>query len=385
MSKTTKHKKTHSGSLNTPPKIHKKARSFADNFQKIFQNFQRPELNLSPIDEISAAGSPEKEYNNVSAKAREVKYNILEWILMKSIVFSLVVFLVFVILTHFVLNLAGGYMPVLILSVLTSIALRPTKEHLIKNIKILFGMLKSQDQEKYFFKKSLAFFIWRSLNDLIHFKKNTQLSRKRRQKIASFFKLFSLTGDVYAILLVCICWVLISRFGISLVLYILCIIMVADFLSRLLVDFLAFLINQFAWTRNIKARIQRNAAFSATIDSTVATSVLLLFLILSIGVLIFMVIFLMMDIETIVFNLKTAITLLIQNINKKVSEYSGVENAIDENFVVSLIRNYNESIYSYVEKQELKGVYLLFSGNIEIWGGKLIHPIRSIKLSQNKS
>jgi len=363
-SKYHKYKKAQSNPTlpDSSPETHQKNKTIFTGFQNLLASLSKPSITLEDANDSSF----EKKNDYVSSKARELKYNLQEWILMKSIVFSLVVFLVFVILIHFLLNLAGSYLPVLILSLLTSIALRPTKDHFSFNIKKFFGLIHVQQQEKYFFKDSLIFFLWRTLNDLVHYKQNTQLTRKRRQKIAAFFKAFSLTGDIYAIITTCVCWIIITRFGLNIVLYILGILVVLDFFIRILLDFLVFLIDQFSWSRDIKLRIQKNKNFGFVIDSTVGTAVLLLFLILSIGSVILVIFFLLSDIETIIINLRGAITLLIQNINKKVVQYSGIENAIDENFVISLMKTYNESINSFVEKHDLKGLYVLFSGCLYI-------------------
>jgi len=366
MSKNYKDKKSRtphpssSSPIKSSPFKHKKTYSLAGSFKKIIENISKPTLNIEEIEDTS--DSPVKQFDNVSAKARKLKYSIQEWILMKSIIFSLVVFLIFVILLHFVLNLAGGYLPVLILSVLTSIALRPTKDAFSSSIKELFGITQSQNQEKFFFRQSLIFLIYKTINDLIHYKKNASLSKKRRQKIGAMWKQFSLTGDIYAILIICSFWFLISKFGINIVLYVFGIILVGDLVLKLLMDSLALFMNQFSCIRKIKHNIQKNKSFSVAIDSTVATSVLILFLVFSVGCLIFMLFFLLGDLETIFVNLSNSITALIQNINQKVSEYSGIENAIDEDFVLNFIKNYNESISSYVGNQDFKGAYLLFSG-----------------------
>jgi len=318
----------------------------------------------------------------VASKARELKYKILEWILIKSIVFSLVIFLIIVILLHFVLNLAGGYLPVIVISVLTSIALRPTKDHFSSNIKKFLGIIQSQDQDRFIFQGSFLFFIYRVINDLIHYKQKTQLSSKRKAKIASTLKLFSPTGDIYAILVICGCWILVSKFGINFVLLIFGIILVMDFVVRLLLDSLTFLINQFSYLKDVKFQIQKNKDLNKAIDSAVGTSVLFIFLVASFGCLIFFIFYLIMDIETIVSNLRSSMTLLTQNINHKASEYFGVENAIDENFVVSFIKNYNESIYSYVENQDLKNIYILFSGIIQ--PSFPLTTFRRFEFNQNK-
>ena len=355
----TPHPSSHSPLKHSPIK-RKKTKSLAGSFKKILENISKPSLNMEEIADMS--DSPAKKFDNVSAKARKLKYSIQEWILMKSIIFSLVVFLIFVILLHFVLNLAGGYLPVLILSVLASIALRPTKEALSSSLKDLIGITQSQDKEKYFFKQSLIFQIYKTISDLVYYKKNAHLSKKRRQKIGVLWKQLSLTGDIYAILIICALYFLITKFGINIVLYIFAIILLGDLVIKLTLDSIALFINQFRWIRKIKQNIQKNKSFSAAIDSTVATSVLILFLVFSVGCIIFMLLFLFADLETIFVNLSNSITILIQNINQKVSEYSGIENAIDENFVISFIKNYNESISSYVGNQEFKGVYYLFSG-----------------------
>lgn len=333
-----------------------------DSFEQIFES------PIQAMDARKADGTEQHQeslFNSISAKTRELKYNLQEWILMKSIVFSLVVFLAFVMLMYFVLSLAGGYLPVIILSVLASIALRPTKDALASNIKQFLGITGSPDQNVPFVKRSLAVFLWKSIKDLIYYKQNAPLSRKRRQKISAFLRYFTPTGDIWAIFCACIGWILAAKFGLEIVLYIFGIILLSDIAFRLLLDSVTFITNQSTCLKKAKVRVQRNKSVSSAIDSSVATSVLLVFLILTLALILFMVFLLVMDIETIVTNLRGSIMMFIQNINHKVSEISGIENAIDENFVVGFLRNYNESIYSYLgENQELKGVYMLFSGNI---------------------
>lgn len=308
--------------------------------------------------------NPQNKFWNLTAKTRELKYNIQEWILMKSIVFSLFIFSVFAVLCIFILYLAGGYLPVIILAILTSIALRPTKDHFSKTIKEFLGITNLKNQGTSFFKQSLVHITLRALRDLVHFNQKVMIPKKKKQKINTFFRHFNPTGDIYFILCVSLGWILVTKFGVEIVAYILVIIIVSDIFLRLVLDSLALLINQFSWTRKVKVSFQKNKSFSTAIDSTVATSVLFIFLICSLGCIIFMGFLLMTDIETILVNLRSSIMMLIQNINQKALQYGGIPNAIDENFVTSFLKNYNESIYSYMEKQELKGVYLLFSGII---------------------
>mmetsp|Transcript_24775 Transcript_24775/g.21980 ORF Transcript_24775/g.21980 Transcript_24775/m.21980 type:complete len:88 (+) Transcript_24775:247-510(+) len=79
---------------------------------------------------------------SIQRKINEIKYSIQEEILTKSFSFSLLGILILCVLAYFLLNLFGEYLPVLGLSVLVSVALRPTKDQIAMNLKWLLGIEK---------------------------------------------------------------------------------------------------------------------------------------------------------------------------------------------------------------------------------------------------
>jgi len=292
----------------------------------------------------------------------ELQYNLQEWILIKSFTFSMIAVIVFVILSKFILTLVGDYLPVIALSILTSIALQPTKEKIAENLKEALGLNGSEEEKKRSFlhksaiKRIFLFFI-----ELTEFKALSERYKKRKAKIIKFYQNLNLTNDIPTILIIFCLYILVSRFGLIALVYIFAVYVAVDLLMRIFLDSITFITNQFSFLKKWKAQIQSNQALGKNIDSLVASFVISAFLFLSVSCVVIIMLLIFMDAQDILVNLRTFTTSSVENINQLISTKLGIENAIDENLVKNFLKNYNESIYSYIQNDDLRVLYLSFS------------------------
>ena len=290
-------------------------------------------------------------------------YNIQEWILIKSFTFSMLAVIIIVVLTVVLLNLVGGYLPVIALSLLTSIALRPTKDSISASIKGHFGVDRSKDRVTNYLNRAVILHIIKFVNKVYIDYSTGKLELKSTTKITKFYQKITPTSNVYAISMLCFVYILISRFGLGTTFFIFLALVFADLIIRATFDGMTILINQFEFTKNLKRNIQSSTDMSDNIESLVTTLVIVCFLLLSLICIVLIIVMIFMDLESILLNLKTSTMTLVKTVNDGVAVKFGVENVIDEKFVRSFLNNYNESIYSYIPNDDLKALYLSFSGN----------------------
>ena len=305
-----------------------------------------------------------EEEKSTSVRAKEIKYNLQEWVLMKAFTFSMIAVIICVVLAMFILDLVGDYLPVVALSVLTSIALRPTKDSIANRLKKYLGIIPDREKKGSYFDRSLVKSIISNLKDLLRIHKDPKLLQRKKATVTSYSKTFDLTADIYAIITICIFYILISRFGIIVILYVAVFYALVDLLARLTFDLTHYVIDQIIFLKKTKTAIQKSKMLSEGIDSYVGTFVIAGSIFLSVLFIIFIIVMLIMDADSILTNLQEATGKSIKIVNSLVSSKFGVENAIDENFAANFLKNYNESIYSYLPNDDIKNIYLSLSGTL---------------------
>jgi len=306
----------------------------------------------------------------------EMAYNLQEWMLIKSFTFSMIAVIVFVILSKFILTLVGDYLPVIALSILTSIALQPTKESIASTLKEGLGVISSDETKNSFIYGSAIRRIFGGLFELSEYKRFSERYKKRKEKLIQFYNSLNWTNDIPTVFVIFCLYFLVSRFGLIALVYIFMVFLTLDLVTRILLDGVRFIINQFNILQKWKSRIQSSETVSKNIDSAVATFVISSFLLLSISCVVIIMLLIFMDAQDILVNLRTFTTSSVGTINEMISTKLGIENAIDENLVRNFLKNYNESIYSYIQNDDLRVLYLSFSETLNNYTSNSTHSLQ---------
>lgn len=161
--------------------------------------------------------------------APQINYIIKDNSLIRTIVFAQCIMAIICFLSYFAYCLFYDYLTIVIFSVISSIALRKSKDQLVTKI---FDLIYCLDSTTY--KSSVVYrsFSWIKYN-VLHFKENRKILIPR---IIDNIKSFNITNDIYVISFVFIAYLLFFNLQLNITLLLFVVAFLLEFISRCLID-----------------------------------------------------------------------------------------------------------------------------------------------------
>ena len=296
---------------------------------------------------------------DISKRIKEKKYDIHEWIMIRSFTFSLILVLLVVMLSYFIYVLLGDYVTVILFSIVTGLALHPYKIALLTSIRNFLGISTKIPTTHYYYESSLIVRTYQLLRNSPIFRIFSKKKEKSQSKEKAATKLSLITTDLRYMTYICGIYALYSKISFEVCVITLIGIIGIDIIMRLLFDLLKIAASRVSSFQKMKMFLRNNRRLDSILESSISALLLVIFVLFVVGVCFTLTMLLVVDLNDIVTNARV----LISEAMNWLKPYIG-NTAFQEEHLISFIQTYNESISSFLENTQLKNTYNAFSSKI---------------------
>ena len=283
----------------------------------------------------------------------QLTYLLKESSLIRTFVFAQCMMILICFLLYFTYYLFYDYLTIVIFSVISSIALRKTKDKIVLKI---FDLIYSVEMSNH--RNSLAYQLFFFLIDnIIHFKQNHQALIQRCRIL---IKSFNFTNDIYVISCIFVIYLLAFNLPLKINLGLLFLIILVEFIIRLCIDlFYYFKYKLGFYLNSLKGSDEKTAAFFRVffgdqekirdiINHSVTILMIIVFFFMMIAIVLLFLALCAKDIKLFLFKSQDFIDLIMKKINDSFGlEYDSFK------LNVLLTKNFEDIFNVFLNKKEV--------------------------------